>query len=115
MAEIFEIMMVLCFGASWPMNIMRSYKARTAKGKSIAFLVLIEIGYIAGIISKFTNATYMAEFATKWYVLIFYCLNFIMVGIDMILYFRNCALDKKAAASVEETEQTATTYQEYRI
>ena len=102
MAEIFEIMMVLCFGASWPMNIMRSYKARTAKGKSIAFLALIEIGYIAGIISKFTNATYMDEFASKWYVLIFYCLNFIMVGIDTVLYFRNRALDKKADAAREE-------------
>ena len=110
MAEIFEIMMVLCFGASWPMNIMRSYRARTAKGKSIAFLVLIEIGYVAGIISKFTNTGYMADFASKWYVLIFYCLNFIMVGIDTILYFRNRALDKRAeaaAATEEISEKTA--------
>jgi uncharacterized membrane protein HdeD (DUF308 family) len=110
MAEIFEIMMVLCFGASWPMNIMRSYKARTAKGKSVAFLILIEIGYIAGIISKFMNETYMADFASKWYVLIFYCLNFIMVGIDMALYFRNVALDKKAEAdfaAADESEKTA--------
>ncbi|MBR2929951.1 MAG: hypothetical protein IKC32_01860 [Clostridia bacterium] len=99
MAEIFEIIMVLCFGASWPMNIMRSYRARTAKGKSLAFLVMIEIGYVAGIISKFVNEAYMADFGSKWYVLVFYCINFVMVGIDMILYFRNVMLDKKAAAA----------------
>ena len=101
MAEIFEIIMVLCFGASWPMNIYRSYKARTAKGKSLAFLVLISIGYVAGIISKFMNAAYMAEFASKWYVLVFYCINLVMVCIDMALYFRNTMLDKKAEQSVE--------------
>ena len=97
MAEIFEIIMVLCFGASWPMNIMRSYRARTAKGKSVAFLIMISIGYVAGIISKFMNEAYMADFASKWYVLVFYCINLVMVCIDMVLYFRNCMLDKKAA------------------
>jgi hypothetical protein len=38
----------------------------------------------------------MAAFAQKWYVLFFYCLNLIMVGMDLILYARNKALDKKA-------------------
>ena len=45
MAEIFEIGMVLCFGASWPFNVIRAYKARTAKGTSLLFTLLIEIGY----------------------------------------------------------------------
>ena len=96
MAEILEIVMILSFGASWPMNVMKSYKARTAKGKSIAFLCLIFFGYIAGIASKFTNEAYMAAFAEKWYVLFFYFLNLIMVGIDILLYVRNKHLDKKA-------------------
>lgn len=98
MSEIFEIIMVVSFGASWPMNIMRSLRARTAKGKSVAFLFLIFFGYIAGIISKFTNEAYMDAFASKWYVLVFYCLNLVMVGIDTVLYFRNRALDKKREA-----------------
>ena len=95
MAEIFEIIMVLCFGASWPMNIMRSYRARTAKGKSLAFLLLIILGYIAGIVSKFFNEAYMNSFDTKWYVLFFYVLNFLMVGADLALYVRNKHLDRK--------------------
>ncbi|MBQ3081664.1 MAG: hypothetical protein IJC49_04345 [Clostridia bacterium] len=96
MAEIFEIIMILSFGASWPLNVIKSYKARTNKGKSLGFLLLIFFGYIAGIISKFVNEAYMAEISSKWYVLFFYFLNFIMVGADLVLYVRNSKLDKKA-------------------
>ena len=95
MAEILEVIMIVSFGASWPMNVIKSWKARTTKGKSLAFLCLILFGYIAGITGKFLNPTYMAQIAEKWYVLFFYILNFIMVATDLILYFRNKQLDKK--------------------
>lgn len=93
MAEILEIIMIVSFGASWPMNVMKSYKARTAKGKSLAFLLLILFGYVAGITSKLVNEAYMAQFAEKWYVLFFYCLNFVMVSADLLMYIRNRRLD----------------------
>lgn len=95
MSEFLEIIMIVSFGASWPMNVIKSYKARTTKGKSLAFLCLIFFGYIAGIASKFANASYMQNFSQKWYVLFFYVLNLIMVGIDLFLYFRNKKLDMK--------------------
>lgn len=95
MAELLEIIMVVSFGASWPLNVMKSYKARTTKGKSLTFLCLIFFGYIAGVASKLTNEAYMAAFSQKWYVLFFYVLNLVMIGIDLVLYFRNRALDKK--------------------
>lgn len=95
MSEILEIIMIVSFGTSWPMNVMKSYKARTAKGKSLAFLLLIFFGYIAGIASKFLNEAYMASINEKWYVLFFYFLNLLMVGTDLILYFRNRNLDKR--------------------
>ena len=97
MAELLEILMIVSFGASWPLNVIKSYKARTTKGKSIAFLCLIFFGYIAGITSKLVNESYMASFSSKWYVLFFYVLNFIMVGADIILYARNYKLDKEKA------------------
>lgn len=97
MSEILEILMVVSFGASWPFNVMKSWKARTAKGKSLLFLCLILFGYVAGIASKLLNEAYMASFASKWYVLFFYVLNFIMVGADLVLYVRNRKLDKKRA------------------
>lgn len=95
MSEIFEIIMIVSFGASWPLNVFKSYKARTTKGKSIGFLCLIFFGYIAGIISKFVNDSYMAQIGEKWYILFFYILNFLMVGADLVLYFRNKKLDNQ--------------------
>lgn len=96
MSEFLEMVMIVTFGASWPMNVLKSYKARTTKGKSLAFLCLIFFGYIAGSISKLVNQTYMASFSQKWYVLFVYVLNLIMVGADLILYFRNKRLDRRA-------------------
>ena len=96
MSEILEIIMVVSFGISWPMNLIKSFRARTTRGKSLPFLLFIFFGYIAGITSKLTSVSYMESFACKWYVLVFYVLNFIMVGSDLILYIRNYRLDKKA-------------------
>ena len=96
MSEILEVIMIVSFGASWPLTVIKSYKARTAKGKSIAFLCLIFFGYIVGISSKLLNEAYMASFSTKWYVLVFYVLNLVMVAADICLYIRNRKLDKKA-------------------
>lgn len=96
MAELLEITMIVSFGASWPLNVMKSYRARTAKGKSLGFLCLVIFGYIAGIASKFANEAYMASFSEKWYVLFFYILNLAMVVTDLALYFRNRRLDRMA-------------------
>ena len=95
MAEILEIIMIVSFGASWPMNVIKSYKMRTTKGKSLLFLCLIFFGYIAGIASKLVNEEYMASFASKWYVLIFYILNITIGGIDLALYIRNYKIDQQ--------------------
>lgn len=97
MAEILEIVMIVSFGASWPMNVVKSYRARTAKGKSLGFLLLILFGYVAGITSKLVNEAYMASIAQKWYVLFFYVLNFVMVFTDLMLYVRNVRLDREKA------------------
>jgi uncharacterized membrane protein len=94
--ELLEIFMIVAFGLSWPANVIRSYKSRTARGKSLTFLVLILFGYVCGITGKLMAPSF------KWYVLFFYVLNFIMVGADLLLYFRNRRLDKQA----EEARKT---------
>ena len=86
---------MVAFGFSWPMNVIKSYKVRTTKGKSLAFLILILLGYIVGITAKFINPAYMADIGTKWYVVTIYIINFIMVFTDLMLYIRNYKLDKK--------------------
>lgn len=89
-AELFEILMIVCFGFSWPMNVVKSWRARTAKGKSLMFLLMIAIGYVFGIAAKLIAGGY------KWYVLFFYVLNLCMVLADVVLYVRNTRLDREA-------------------
>ena len=93
MAEILEVAMLICFGASWPINVYKSYRTRSTKGKSLAFLLMICIGYVIGCASKLVNPAYMAQFEQKWYVLFFYVLNLLMICADLVLYVRNRRLD----------------------
>ena len=89
MAEFFEAGMLICFGFSWPASLVKSWRVRTAKGKSLLFLVFVELGYICGISAKLIAGNIS-------YVFPFYVLNSIMVGTDIILYFRNRVIDKAA-------------------
>lgn len=86
MVEVLEALMVILFGVSWPINIIKIYKARTSKNYSVVFYYLIDIGYIFGITSKL-----LAGKVT--YVLFFYIINFIMVTLSIIIYYRNLKLD----------------------
>jgi hypothetical protein len=97
MAELFETLMVISFGVSWPMNIMRAYKGRTAKGTSIIFLMCIELGYISSIIWKLLTGDMQAFFTGDMskYGCFFYLLNAIMVLIAIIIFFKNKAIDSK--------------------
>ena len=87
--RILEILMLVAFGFSWPNNIIVSIKNKSTKGKSLLFLLLIDFGYICGILSKL--------FAEKIvvYVLVFYIINFIMVSTDIVLYFYYSHREKK--------------------
>lgn len=89
MGQIFETLMLVCFGLSWPFNIIRSYRARTAKGKSLYFELLVFIGYIFGLTGKFINGNIT-------YVVVVYILDLLMVTADLCLTVRNMALDRRA-------------------
>jgi len=87
--SIFEIIMVLCFGAAWPFSIYKSYKSCSVEGKSLLFLLVIFVGYVSGILHKI--------FYNYDSVIYLYTLNMIMVGIDILLYIRNRSM------SIEKT------------
>ena len=88
MSLIFETIMLICFGLSWPINVVKAYQARTAKSTSLPFILLILVGYIAGIIAKII--THQIN-----YVFLVYLLNLAIVMVNVVVYFRNVALDKK--------------------
>ena len=92
-ALVLEVVMMILFGFSWPFNVIKSYKSRTAKGKSLQFLIIIIVGYIAGITGKIL--TFDAGEWLKWLALSVYIINLTMVSADLVLYVRNTRLDKE--------------------
>ena len=94
MGSILETVMLICFGFSWPLNVIKAYKAKTAKGTSLPFILLIITGYIAGIAAKVITGQIN-------YVLIAYIVNFAIVSLNIVIYFRNVSLDKKRLLGLE--------------
>jgi hypothetical protein len=80
----FEIIMLVCFGAAWPFSIVKAYRSRENGGKSLVFLIVIFIGYLAGT----TNKLWYRPDAVAGVVYL-YILNGIMVSVDIAVHFRN--------------------------
>lgn len=78
--SLYEISMLVCFGASWPVAVWKTYQTKNVKGKSFLFLFLILLGYIFGIIHKFM---YSYD-----YVIWLYIANGVLVLTDMALWFK---------------------------
>lgn len=76
----YEILMLICFGVSWPIAVLKTYKTKSVKGKSFLFLFLILLGYVFGIIHKII---YSLD-----YVIWLYIINGVLVLADMTLWFR---------------------------
>ena len=85
--------MLFCFGIAWPINLINSYRARTAKGKNPMFTIVVIIGYISGITHKLLYSQDI--------VLILYLINLVMIIGDLCLYFRNRHLDRERESIVK--------------
>ena len=86
--QIFEVIMLICFGLSWPVSVYKSIKTKSTQGKSIVFIIAIIIGYVAGIMGKIVNNQLT-------YVLIIYCFNLIVVSVDLVLFYINRKHEKE--------------------
>ena len=95
-AKILEVTMLVLFGISWPFNLIKSIKTKSTKGKSLLFLILIDLGYVAGVTSKFFSETFV--WATDWWVFMIYVINFMFVSADLIMYFINKQREKQLEA-----------------
>lgn len=87
MSQIFETAMLLCFGASWPLALIKNYKSATAKGMSLPFLMLITLGYIFGLTAKVASDNYT-------YVFWVYIFNLSLLVLNLLVYVRNSNLDR---------------------
>jgi len=81
--SIYEALMLICFGASWPFAVAKTYRTKDIKGKSKMFLSLIIFGYICGIIHK---CIYKPDA-----VILLYIINLLLVAADLalVLIYRN--------------------------
>lgn len=93
-AKVLEAVMIVLFGISWPFNLAKSIRSKTTKGKSLLFLVLIDLGYLAGLTSKFFSETFVWN--TDWWIFVIYSINFTLVTLDLIVYFINRARENKS-------------------
>lgn len=87
MMNIFEIIMLVCFGVSWPISIAKALRTKKVEGKSPVFMTLICLGYLSGILHK-------VLFALDWVVAL-YAINLVMVATDLVLYFRYLPRERK--------------------
>jgi lipopolysaccharide export LptBFGC system permease protein LptF len=79
--KIFEILMLVCFGFAWPTSIYKSVKSKSVEGKSVLFMYIVMAGYLFGIANKMVNS--------PDYVIVLYAINFVMVFIDLMLYYKH--------------------------
>ena len=93
MNELFESIMLLCFGISWPISVIKNYRARTARNMSLGFIVLIITGYIFGIAAKLYSHNYS-------YVLVIYAINLLAVCTNLAIYFINRSFDIRASVTI---------------
>ena len=99
--KIFETMMLICFGAAWPFSIYKSIVSRDTGGKSLLFLITLQVGYLTGILFKVTE--FMMQQGTEIKInanLYLYILNLIMVTIDECLYLRNRRTEKARSKDI---------------
>ena len=68
MVTVFESIMLICFGLSWPISVYKSWTSKSTKGKSLIFTIAIIVGYIAGIAGKIVGGNFN-------YVFVLYLIN----------------------------------------
>lgn len=89
MAQLLESFMLICFGCSWPISVVRNIRSHSAKSMSLGFILLIIAGYTAGIAAKVCTKSYS-------YVLAVYIFNLLAVTANLVVYFINRTYDRRA-------------------
>ena len=83
--QVFESIMIVCFGISWPAGIVKTLRTRSVTGISELFLWFVFIGYVAGVLFKVFEAPLRGGVSP---VIVRYILNTVMVGFEIVLYHR---------------------------
>ena len=91
-AVLFETIMLIGFGCSWPFNIAKSIKSKTTLGKSVYFEIIVIISYLFGVAAKLIIFRETGELQYSFW---FYLIDILLVTTDVCLYIRNRIIDKE--------------------
>lgn len=100
MSNMLEALMLVCFGLSWPISVMKNYKSHTAKNMSLRFTLLIIAGYVAGITAKIYSHKIN-------YVLAVYIMNLLIVSMNVWVYFKNKKIDSETGVTKTASNNVA--------
>ena len=85
-AQLLEAGMLLCFGISWPIDILKTLRTRVTAGKSAGFMSMVLAGYCLGMAGKYVLARQARRPVEP--VFIMYALNALFVAVDIALYVK---------------------------
>lgn len=86
LGQALEAGMLLCFGVSWPVDVMKTLRTRRTEGKSLAFMSLVLTGYVLGLSGKMAKAT--GPGALLEWVAALYVFNAVIIIVDIVITMR---------------------------
>ena len=92
--QVLEAGMLVAFGVSWPVDVMKTLRTRRTEGKSLAFMSLVFVGYVLGMSGKLARATSPGE-AVEW-ITALYVFNAVIIAVDIAVTVR---MRKKVAGN----------------
>ena len=79
--QVLEAGMLICFGVSWPVDILKTLRTRRTEGKSLLFMSLVLTGYVLGFGAKMSRAAWANEMP-EW-ISVLYVFNAVTITVDI--------------------------------
>jgi hypothetical protein len=81
-ADVFEAIMLICFGLAWPLATLKMLRCKSAQGRNLGFTLIILGGYLAGVASKLLGLHWGTGLPPVFWL---YVLNSLSVGVNAAL------------------------------
>ena len=108
--DVCEIVMLICFSIAWLVSLVKSWRSKSAKGKSILFLLLVFAAYTFGMIRKVLQYKESQAAGTALDLLFYlawfsYGINLLLILADLVVWVRNLVYDKRGDSKARKEMQ----------
>jgi hypothetical protein len=97
--ELLEGGMLVCFGISWPVDIIRTIRTGRTEGKSLAFMSLVLAGYVLGMGAKLARVAGTGQWPEL--ITLLYVFNSAAIIVDIVITLRLRPLPGRAWTSTK--------------